>query len=63
MMAALTVRMCGYEMTPPGGCPAGSVVFRVSRWCSVCRDFGDGCAGGGFVDDGLVGAERGDEGL
>lgn len=39
------------------------MVFRVSGWCSVCRDFGDGCAGGGFVDDGLVGAERGDEGL
>jgi hypothetical protein len=41
----------------------GSVVFGVSVCCSVCRDFGDGCAGGGFVDDGVVGGERGDEGL
>ena len=51
------------EMTPPGWCPAGSVVFGETVWCSVCGDFGDGCAGGGFVDDGLVGAEPGDEGL
>ena len=29
-MAALTVRMCGYEMTPPGD------VWR-GRWCSGCR--------------------------
>ena len=39
------------------------MVFGVSVWCSVRRDFGDGCAGCGFVDDGLVGGERGDEGL
>ncbi|CKW26396.1 Uncharacterised protein [Mycobacterium tuberculosis] len=39
------------------------MVFGVSVWCSVCRDFGDGGAGGGFVDDGLVGGEGGDEGL
>ena len=26
----------------------------VSVWCSICRDFGNGCAGWGFVDDGLV---------
>jgi hypothetical protein len=39
------------------------VVFGVSGWCSFRRDFGDGCAGGGFVDDGLIGGERGDEGL
>ena len=32
-------------------------MFGVSVWCSVCRDFGDGGAGGGFVDDGLVGGE------
>jgi hypothetical protein len=38
-------------------------VFAVSRWRSVCRDFGDGCAGGGSVDDGFVGGKRGDEGL
>ena len=41
----------------------GSVVFGVSLWCSVCRDFGNGCAGGGFIHDGLVGGEGGDEGL
>ena len=29
-MAALTVRMCGYEMTPPGD-------VRRGRWCSGCR--------------------------
>ena len=29
-MAALTVRMCGYEMTPP-------VDVRRGRWCSGCR--------------------------
>jgi hypothetical protein len=39
------------------------VVFGVSVWCSVCRDFGDGGAGGGFINDCLVGCERGDEGL
>ena len=39
------------------------MVFGVSVWCSVCRDFGDGCAGCGFVDDGLVGGDRGDKGL
>ena len=39
------------------------MVFGVSVWCSVCRDFGNGGAGGGFVDDGLIGGEGGDEGL
>lgn len=39
------------------------MLFGVSGWCSVCRDFGDGRAGGGFVDDGFVGAKRGDESL
>ena len=39
------------------------MVFGVSGWCSVCRDFGNGCAGGGFIDDGLVCGECGDEGL
>ena len=38
-------------------------MFGVSGWCSVCRDFGDGGAGGGFVNDGFVCGERGDEGL
>ena len=41
----------------------GPLVFRLSLCCSFCRDFGDGGAGGGFVDDGFVGGERGDEGL
>ena len=63
MTAAFMVWMSGPEMTPLDRWPGGVVVCRVSVWCSVCRDFGDGCAGGGFVDDGLVGAERGDEGL
>lgn len=31
-------------------------------WWSLCRDLGEGCSGGGFVDDGLAGGERGDEG-
>ena len=39
------------------------MVFSVSVWCSLCRDFGDGDAGGGFIDDGLVLGERGDQGL
>jgi hypothetical protein len=39
------------------------LVFVVPVWCSVCRDLGDGGAGGGFIDDGFVGGERGDEGL
>jgi hypothetical protein len=43
--------------------PAGSVVFGVSVWWSVRRDFGNSGAGGGFVDDGLVGGERGAKGL
>jgi sulfide:quinone oxidoreductase len=30
---------------------------------SFCGDFGDGSAGGAFVDDGFVGGERGDQGL
>jgi len=32
-------------------------------WCRLVEDFGDGGAGGGFVDDGLVGGVGGDEGL
>jgi hypothetical protein len=39
------------------------LVVRVSGWCSFCRDLGDGGACGGFVDDGLIRGERGDEGL
>ena len=35
----------------------------VSGWWSFCRDFGDGGSRGGFVDDGIVGCERGDEGM
>jgi len=38
-------------------------VVRVSGWCSFGRDLGDGGPGGVLVDDGLVGGERGDEGL
>ena len=48
---------------PAGWVPGGVLVFRVPAWCSVCRDFGDGGAGGGFIDDGLVGGVGGDEGL
>lgn len=36
-------------------------MVRVSVWCSFCRDLGDGGASGGFVDDGLVVDEGGDE--
>jgi hypothetical protein len=50
------------DEAPSAGCRRG-LVFRLSSWCSFCRDFGDGGACGGLVDDGLVGAERGDEGL
>ena len=39
------------------------MVFGVSGWCSVRRDFGDGGVGGGFIHDGFVGGEGGDEGL
>jgi hypothetical protein len=39
------------------------LVFRVALWCSFGGDFGDGGAGGGFVDDGFVGGEGCDEGL
>jgi hypothetical protein len=39
------------------------LVVRVSAWCSFCGDFGDGGAGGGFVDDRLVVDEGGDERL
>lgn len=37
--------------------------FGVSGWCSVCRDFGNGGASGGFVDYGFVGGECYEEGL
>ena len=47
-------------MNPAGWGPAGFVVV-LSSWSSVCRDLGDGGSGGGLVDDGLVGGERGDE--
>jgi hypothetical protein len=33
------------------------------RCCSLCRDFGDGSAGAGFVDDGFVACVCGDQGL
>ncbi len=36
------------------GCRAGSLMVRVSAWCSFCRDFGDGGADGGFLDEVLV---------
>ena len=48
-----------HEKAPPA-MPAGlcvrvvAVVVRLSRWSSLCRHFGDGGAGGGFVDDGFV---------
>ena len=63
------------ENAPPAGAGRGVghrgdvLVVVVTAWCSRCRiglfgrDFGDGGAGGGFVDDGFVGGERGDEGL
>jgi hypothetical protein len=37
--------------------PAGALVFSVSWWWSFGRDFGDGPAGAGLVDDGLVGGK------
>ena len=46
------------------GCHGGGVLVTVAgSWWSLCGDFGDGDAGRGFVDGGLVGGERGDEGL
>src|SRR4249920_3416997 len=49
-------------MNPAGWGPAGFVVV-LSSWSSVCRDLGDRGPRGGLVDDGLVGGERGHEGL
>lgn len=37
------------------------MVVGLSVWCLFCRDFGDGGVGGGFVDDGFVVGEGGDE--
>jgi hypothetical protein len=57
-----------HEKAPPA-MPAGLcvrvvvVVFRLSRWSSLCCHFGDGCAGAGFVDDVLLAGVGGDEGL
>src|SRR5262249_53572511 len=48
---------------PAGRVPGGVLVFNVLAWCSVCSYLGDGGAGGRFIDDGLVGGERGDQGL
>jgi len=49
-------------MNPADRRPAGLVVG-LSRWSSVCRDLGAGGAGGGLVEDALVGGERRDQGL
>src|SRR6266496_3933988 len=38
-------------------------MVRLSAWWSFGRDFGDGGAGGGLVDDALIGGERGQQGL
>src|SRR5215207_9316008 len=47
---------------PPGGAGRG-VLFSLTAWCSLGRDLGDGGAGGGLVDDALVGGEGGQQGL
>jgi len=52
----------GQTKTPPAGA-GGAFVVSLSPWCSFGRDFGDRGAGGGFVDDGLVGGVGGDQGL
>ena len=44
-------------------CSGGALVFVVAAWWSVCRDFGGGGPGAGFVDDGFAGGVGGDEGL
>ena len=41
----------------------GCVMVGVAGWWLVGGDFGDGGAGGGFVDDCFAGGECGDEGL
>ena len=63
MMAALTVRTCGYGMTPP-------VDVRRGRWCSGCRGGVQSAVTSAMavrVEDSstmaLSAGERGDEGL
>ena len=60
----------GGEQAPSAGCRTGpgrrggAVVVRVAlRWGLFGGDLGDGGAGGGLVDDGLVCCECRDEGL
>lgn len=55
--------MSDYEMTPPVDGRRGRWCSGCRGWCSARRDFGNGCTGGRFIDDGLVGGEGGDEGL
>jgi hypothetical protein len=67
MSAALVMPVLGAWESPAGRWRAGlSLVWcrGLSAWCrSVVKDLGDGGAGGGFVDEGFVGGEGGDEGL
>gem|GEM_PF-4527414 len=62
MAPSLTVGMIGVLKSPSAGGRRGCVL-RLSRWCSLCRALGDGDAGGGVIDDGLVQGVGGDEGL
>src|SRR6266508_2257125 len=64
MLASLVMRMVSVWGSPAGRVPGGASVFVVAGWWSVCRgELGEGGAGAGLVDDGLVVGERGVEGV
>jgi hypothetical protein len=68
MWASLMVPMSVVRKAPPPGRGGGALRARRRLWWArrrvavlVVGDFGDGRAGGGFVDDGLAAGEGGDE--
>src|SRR6266542_3954683 len=64
LLASLVMRMVSVWGSPAGRVPGGASVFVVAGWWSVCRgELGEGGAGAGLVDDGLVVGERGEEGV
>src|SRR5882757_10881485 len=70
MTATLTVPTIGSANAPSSGWTAGRSSERwrlgrhgVAKIVGSVEDFGDRGADGGLVDEGLVGGERGDQGL
>src|SRR6266511_4421110 len=60
MLASLVMRMVSVWGSPAGRVPGGASVFVVAGWWSVCRgELGEGGAGAGLVDDGLVVGDSG----